>query len=165
MLPDAVFSALAAAVAAKPVFQQNFGTASFFDEATCILRPQALTKAQLDTLLPTLALAFPTSTGTAVTVELPATESYLLQQDDTQGNAYYCPGIERAGSLPTIIGANALHTLLTVFDRQHGEIGFAPEQGCMPLNDLALSSQPSLLSTRAQPPGTRPAPPYRRRHE
>jgi Eukaryotic aspartyl protease len=165
VLPDAVFSALATAVAADPVFQQNFGGASFFDGMSCILSPQGLAKAQLDAMLPTLALAFPSTAGTTVTLELPATESYLLQQDDTQGNAYYCPGIERAGSLPTIIGANALHTLLTVFDRRHGEIGFAPEQGCMPLNDTVLTSQPSSLTTRAQPPGTRPAPPYRRRRE
>jgi hypothetical protein len=163
LLPDAAFSALATAVAAKPVFQQNFGAASFFDGASCILPPQGLTKAQLDAMLPTLTLAFPSRTGTTITVELPATESYLLQQDDTEGNAYYCPGIERAGSLPTIIGANALHTVLTIFDRQHGEIGFAPQQGCMPLTDAILSSQPPSLTARARAPGTRPAPPYRRR--
>jgi len=58
-----------------------------------------------------------------------------------------------------------LNTLLTVFDRQRGQIGFAPEQGCMPLNDAILSSQPSSLATRARPPGTLPAPPYRRRRE
>jgi hypothetical protein len=158
LLPDAAFSALATAVAAEPVFQQNFGAASFFDGRSCILPPQGLTKAQLDAMLPTLTLALPSTTGTTITLELPATESYLLQQDDIEGHAYYCPGIERAGSLPTIIGANALHTVLTIFDRQHGEIGFAPGQRCMPLTD-------AILTTRARPPGTRPAPPYRRRRE
>ncbi len=164
ILPDAAFSALATAVAAHPVFQQNFGSPSFFAGTSCILPSQGLTKGQLDAMLPTLTLVFPSSTGKTVTVELPATESYLLHQDDTQGNAYYCSGIERAGSSPTIIGANALHTLLTVFDRQHGQVGFAPQQGCTPSSSTALFSQPVPLATPVQAPGTLPAPPYRHHH-
>src|SRR5262249_24138147 len=94
VLPDAAFSPLAPPVVSDPVLHHNFGAASFFDGMPCILSPQGLAKAQLDAMLPTLALAFPSTAGATVTLELPATESYLLQQDDTQGNAYYCPGIE-----------------------------------------------------------------------
>src|SRR5262249_35795072 len=139
VLPNAAFSALAAALAARPVFHQNFGTASFFSGTTCILPSRGLTKTELDSMLPTLTLAFPSMTGKTVTVELPATESYLLQQDDTQGNAYYCSGIERAAGSPTIIGANTLHTVLTVFDRRHGQIGFAPQLACTPTGVATLS--------------------------
>jgi hypothetical protein len=105
-----------------------------------------------------LTLAFPSSTG-PFTVYLPATESYLLQQNDTSGNAYYCPGIEAAGASgsPTIIGANTLHTLLTIFDRRNARIGFARGQGCAPLSEVARSP----LATR--PPSSLPAPPSRHR--
>jgi hypothetical protein len=89
-------------------------------------------------MLPTLTLAFPSTAGKTVAVELPATESYLLQQDDTRGDAYYCSGIEPAAGSPTIVGANTLHTLLTVFDREHGQIGFAPQLGCTSLGGTTL---------------------------
>src|SRR5262249_18859875 len=128
ILPNAAFSALTAAVAANPVFQQNFGHASFFSGTNCLLPNQGLSKAQLDGMLPSLTLVVPSPTGKTVTIDLPATESYLLQQDDAQGNAYYCSGIDHGS--PTIIGANALHTLITIFDRLHGQIGFAPQLGC-----------------------------------
>src|SRR5262249_34794667 len=54
VLPNAAFSALAAALAARPVFHQNFGTASFFSGTTCILPSRGLTKTELDSMLPTL---------------------------------------------------------------------------------------------------------------
>jgi hypothetical protein len=89
VLPNAAFSALANAVAAQPVFAQNFsGGAACFTGGFCDTPAQGVTKAQLDAGLPMLTLAFPSSTGTTFTVDLPATESYLLQQDDTSGNAY-----------------------------------------------------------------------------
>ena len=159
VLPNSAFSALAGAVAANPVFQQNFGSASFFGGSNCILPSQGLTKAQLDAMLPALTLVVPSLTGSALTIDLPATESYLLQQDDTQGNAYYCSGIERAAGSPTIIGANALHTLITIFDRLHGQIGFAPQQGCPTLGGTTLATR--LPSRVTPPPPTLPAPPYR----
>jgi hypothetical protein len=159
ILPNAAFSALAAAVAANPVFQQNFGSASFFGGNNCFLPSQGLTKAQLDAMLPALTLVVPSPTGQTVTIALPATDSYLLLQNDTQGNAYYCSGIERAAGSPTIIGANALHTLITIFDRVQGQIGFAPQQGCPSLEAATLAARrPSPL---APPPLTVPAPPYR----
>ena len=159
VLPDEAFSALAAAVAANPVFQQNFGAASFFSGTSCVLPSQGLTKAQLDAMLPALTLVVPSLAGQPVTIDLPATDSYLLQQDDTQGNAYYCSGIERAAGSPTIIGANALHTLITIFDRLHGQIGFAPQQGCPTLGGTTLATR--LPSRVTPPPPTLPAPPYR----
>ncbi len=159
VLPPAAYSALADAVASRPLFAQSFaGGASWFGGGFCDIPAQAATKAELDAGLPALTLAFPSSTGTTFTVDLPATESYLLQQDDPSGNAYYCPGIEAtSGSdAPTVIGASALHTLLTLFDREHARIGFAPAQGCAPLSELARSP------LAAPAPASRPAPPYRR---
>jgi hypothetical protein len=158
ILPNAAFSALATAVAANPVFQQNFGPASFFSGTNCLLPSQGLTKAQLDAMLPTLTLVVPSPTGKTVTIDLPATDSYLLQQNDTQGNAYYCSGIDRTAGSPTIIGANALHTLITIFDRVHGQIGFAPQQGCPALGAATLARPPSPVTP---PPPALPAPPYR----
>jgi hypothetical protein len=161
VLPNAAFSALAAAVAANPVFRQNFGLASFFSGTNCVLPSQGLSKAQLDAMLPTLTLVVPSPTGKTVTIDLPATDSYLLQQNDTQGNAYYCSGIEPAAGSPTmtIIGANALHTLITIFDRLNNQIGFAPQQGCPALGAATLAARPP--SPVAPPPATLPAPPYR----
>ena len=156
ILPNAAFSALTAAVAANPVFQQNFGHASFFSGTNCLLPNQGLSKAQLDAMLPSLTLVVPSPTGKTVTIDLPATESYLLQQDDAQGNAYYCSGIDHGS--PTIIGANALHTLITIFDRLHGQIGFAPQLGCPALGAATLARPPSPV---APPPPALPAPPYR----
>ena len=119
---------------------------------------QGATKAQLDAGLPLLKLVFPSEAGGTFAMELPATESYLLQQDDVSGNAYYCPGIGSASTgTPTIVGANALHTQLAIFDRGSGRIGFAPSQGCAPLGEIARS----LLEAPA--PASRPAPPYRHR--
>jgi hypothetical protein len=175
VLPNAAFSALAAAAAANPVFRQNFGPASFFSGTNCVLPSQGLTKAQLDAMLPTLTLVVPSPTGQTVTIDLPATDSYLLQQNDTQGNAYYCSGIEPAAGSPpmTIIGANALHTLVTVFDRLNNQIGFAPQQGCPALGATTLAVRPPSQVIPLPPP-TLPAPPYRhhgdlvpdaRRHE
>ncbi|HLK10367.1 MAG TPA: pepsin-like aspartic protease [Candidatus Binatia bacterium] len=157
LVPASVYTALTTAVAGTAVFQQNFGSASWFGAGTCNKPAQHLTKAQLDQMLPALTLAFPTGTpGTTFSVTLPATDSYLLQQDDTLGQAYYCPGI--GASTLTILGANALHTLLTVFDPAGSRIGFAPQQGC-PL----LASETRAALTPPPGPAVRPAPPYRRR--
>src|SRR5262249_42254645 len=145
-LPNAAVSALAASVAADPVFQKNFGPASFFSGTNCVLPSQGLTKVQLDAMLPTLTLVVPSPTGETLTIDLPATDSYLLQQNDTQGNAYYCSGIERAAGSPTIIGANALHTLITIFDRVQGQIGFAPQLGCPSLGAATLARPPSPVT-------------------
>jgi len=155
LLPTAVFNALAASVGALPAFQQNFGGAAWFSGSTCNVPNTHLTKAQLDQALPPLTLVFPAVGGGSFSVQLPATDSYLLQQDDSLGNAYYCPGIE-AGAL-TIVGANAMHTLITVFDHEHGAIGFARQQGCP-----ALAGERSLAA-RATAPAPLPKPPYRHR--
>src|SRR5262249_61108971 len=120
VLPNAAFSELAATAAANPVFKQNFGPASFFSGTNCVIPSQGLTKGQLDAMLAALTLVVPSPTGKTVTLDLPATDSYLLQQNDTQGNAYYCSGIERAAGSPPINAANALHSLITIFDRLHG---------------------------------------------
>jgi hypothetical protein len=159
-LPSAVYSALTAVVATNTVFQQNFGDASsFFGGSTCYLPAQGLTKSQLDQALPALALTFPSSSNGTFMVTLPPTDSYLLEQQDTQGHAYYCPGV--AQGPPTIVGANALHTLLAVFDREHSQIGFAPEQGCSAIQALARSLRPSAGVQAGPPVSSRPMPPYR----
>ena len=159
VLPNAVFSALTKAVAAEPVFAQNFrGGASWFTGGFCDTPAAGLSKAALDAGLPKLALAFPSSTGGTFTVDLPATESYLLQQDDDTGTAYYCPGVEPPGSgAQTVIGASGLQSQLTVFDRQNEQIGFAPEQGCAAPSDIAR------LPLEGRGPSSRPAPSYRHR--
>jgi hypothetical protein len=106
-----------------------------------------------------LELTFPSSPSTTFTVDLPATDSYLLEETDSGGNTYYCPGIADSGGPPAIIGANAMHSLLTVFDRQNQRIGFAPGQGCPIMCAVARRSQST------PPPPTVSAPSYRRRFE
>src|SRR5262249_22672875 len=132
VLPTAVFDLIANTVGADPAFTQNFsGGSSWFTSGACSMPMQGLTKAELDSALPMLQLTFPSSPSTTFTVDLPATDSYLLQLTDSGGHTYYCPGIEQnGGGTLTIIGANAMHSLLTVFDRQNNRIGFAPGQGC-----------------------------------
>lgn len=146
----AVFNALASTVGAQAVFQQHFGGAAWFSGTSCNTPANHLTKAQLDPALPPLTLVFPAVGGGSFSVQLPATDSYLLPQDDALGNAYYCPGIE-PGSL-TIFGANAMHTLITIFDRQRSEIGFAPQQGCPVLAGETVAAEATAPAARAMPP-------------
>src|SRR5262249_5617057 len=143
-------------VGAEAVFMQNFsGGASWFTSGSCAIPAQGLTKAQLDSGLPMLELTFPSPPSTTFTVDLPATESYLLEETDSGGHAYYCPGIAEGGGGPRVImGANAMHSLLRVFDRQNQRMGFARGQGC-PVTGMALQSG------APPPPQTVPAPPYR----
>ncbi|MBY0274233.1 A1 family peptidase [Candidatus Binatia bacterium] len=163
VLPTAAFDAIASAVAAAPTFAQNFsGGPSWFSSGTCSRPLQGLTKDRLDDGLPMLQLTFPSSPSTTFSIDLPATDSYLLHETDAAGNAYYCAGIApNGGGTLTIIGANAMHSLLTVFDRRNQRIGFAPGQGCPIMKSLARS--PSAIPPSA--PRTIPAPPHRHRSE
>ena len=160
-LPTAAFNLIANAVGAVPTFTQNFsGGSSWFTSGLCSTPAQGLTKGQLDSGLPMLELTFPSSPSTTFTIDLPATDSYLLQETDSGGNTYYCSGIEpNGGGTLTIIGANALHSLLTVFDRENNRIGFAPSQGCPVMSKLGR------VSSAIPAPQTVPAPPYRHRVE
>jgi hypothetical protein len=160
VLPTAALDVITSTVGANPTFTQNFsGGASWFTSGSCAIPAQGLTKAQLDSALPMLELTFPSSPSTTFTVDLPATDSYLLAETDSGGHTYYCPGVANSGGPLAIIGGNAMHSLLTVFDRQNQQIGFAPGQGCPIMGNVARQSRAT------PPPQTVPAPPYRRHVE
>jgi hypothetical protein len=128
-VPDNVFTSLTSTVAANATFALNFGGASWFTNGFCTTPNNGLTAAQLDAALPTLTLKFPSSTPAGfISVQLLATESYLLRIEDTMGNAFYCPAV--FPSTMTIIGGNMMRSQITIFDRQGSQIGFAPRQSC-----------------------------------
>jgi hypothetical protein len=91
------------------------------------------TKAEIDAALPALTLTFGTSP--AISVQAPATESYLAYTNES-GQSAYCVAIaaeaQSATTFPlaAIVGAPALKSSVVVFDRANGRAGFAPHAAC-----------------------------------
>ena len=128
-LPSAVYNAITSTIGANSVFQSNFGGASFFNLGSCY--SSSLSSEQLDAQLPTLGINFASTTsGQTFTIVLPATKSYLDMVTDTSGQQLYCSGVATSSQAVPIIGGSFLRSLITVFDRVNGRVGFAPQTGC-----------------------------------
>ena len=123
-LPAQVYAAVTAAITSDPTFAQLFGDKTFFDDYSCT--SVAKTKAELDAALPRLTVVL--GPGPTITLDSPATESYLEGFDDGTGGVSYCPGIQKspASSVKFDLGAPIMRGKLTVFDRAGQRIGFAP---------------------------------------
>jgi hypothetical protein len=88
-----------------------------------------MTKAQIDAALPALALSFGTAPG--LTVQVPPSESYLMQY----GPYGWCSTMIAVPSgqqfpLAAIMGAPFMRSFITIYDRANGQIGFAPHTAC-----------------------------------
>jgi hypothetical protein len=144
LLGQTTFNALTAAIASTPQFTQivgaDAGGANWFQPVNDPANPGAQsvncvsgTKEDIDSALPALTFTF--GTNPAITVQAPATESYLSYTSE-EGQTGYCVAIvgiaQSANSFPlaAIIGAPALKSAVVVFDRANGRAGFAPHAAC-----------------------------------
>jgi Fe-S-cluster containining protein len=74
-VPSQVYAAATAEIAKTPAFQETFGNASWFDDINNC-KPVTKSKAELDASLPSFTLKL--GGNPPITVESPATESYLV---------------------------------------------------------------------------------------
>jgi hypothetical protein len=118
-----IFAAFTASIYADAAFVGLFGT-TFFDAGSNCETPTQ-TKAELDELLPRFAMTF--DGPTPLTLDSPATESYLLPIVDDHGTTRYCAGIrEYDFPINVLLGDNLMIGKVLVFDRANGQEGFAP---------------------------------------
>lgn len=115
---------------ANAAYQANFPSDFITGTEGCRAPSKGLTRAQLDAQLPTLAIRFPGVNGSSFSIEMTATNSYLVAYVQS-GTTYYCPAIA-GGSTDdlAILGNAALRQFITIFDRANQQIGFAPQTGC-----------------------------------
>jgi hypothetical protein len=127
LVPQAIFDAVVAKVQASPEFQQQITTQTdFFDGQYCLQPSVSLD--MLNQKLPKVTMVLPGRQGSdPVTLQLPATSSYLSISSDPSG-PYVCSGI--APDFSTVIGARVLMSTITLIDREAHLVGFAPEKGC-----------------------------------
>jgi Xylanase inhibitor C-terminal len=138
-----VDDAIIGALAADSAFQKLFGDASWFQSTGCT--SVAMSAAELDATLPTLAFTF--GSNPPVSVRAGATSSYLEAQPAAGGATTWCPAIfPTSGSsfsgtgsggsggpddagIPNLageIGVPFLRSSVVIFDRQNQRLGFAP---------------------------------------
>ena len=142
ILPDDAFQAISAQVAASDGFQAAFPgeDASFFSGLVtspdpCIQPAAGLSSSQVDSMLPPLTITLPEQSGDTFTLSLTATQSYLDIRT-IGGVEVFCPNIVSAAdvggsaAVPTILAHSLPRAYVTIFDVTHGQIGFAPQQGC-----------------------------------
>lgn len=129
LVPSHVYSTLVPMIESNATFQNEISgsKSGWFNEGGC--NPaNGLTRAELDAKLPRLAFEFPGVGGGTITVDAPASESYLLAARDTEGTLYYCSGL--AEGMQTILGGAFLRSQLAIFDAGAGRMGFAPQNSC-----------------------------------
>jgi len=131
VLQTAAFNNLAAAIAGTPGFQKvfgaNAGAAWFSSQTPC--GGAGMTQGQIDAALPALTFSFGAAPG--LTIQMPPSESYL----EPAGQYGWCSTIIAVPSgvqfpLAAIMGAPFLRSQITIYDRAHNQIGFAPHTAC-----------------------------------
>ena len=135
LIPQTAFDAIVKLVESDQNYLDLFGAGFIANGTSCTPPGKAMSKAQLDALLPTMTLVLPNTTGGQVSVQLPATESYLTPSFTPSGADCYYPALGSTGALSntgpsTIIGNAAMHSHVVIFDRANNQLGFAPQAGC-----------------------------------
>jgi hypothetical protein len=119
--------AIAGKLAANASFQMLFGDATFFSNTNVgHCKPLTLTRAQVDAQLPPLTMKL--GDGSTM-LDLPATGSYL-QTYSEGGTTYYCPALFGMAGFGVDLGNTLVRSYVTIFDREHAQMGFAPAQAC-----------------------------------
>jgi hypothetical protein len=133
LLPGRAFDALSEIIETDPVFQHTFGQ-GFFTGGSCLGAPPDMDAAALDAALPRLTVVLPGKGNPEVTLDLPATESYLTPTRAPGGKVVYCPALAPSTAATrgatTILGSSLLHSHVTIFDRPGKQVGFAPQRAC-----------------------------------
>ena len=129
LLPSAAFDTLTTSIEADPnygaVLPKGFLSSSQF-------LSNSKTQAQIDAQLPAMHLSFPGVGGqAAITVDLPASESYLTPYT-YKGQSGYISGISPvSGQSPTtVLGNSTMHSHVMIFDRANSQLGYAPHTTC-----------------------------------
>jgi hypothetical protein len=132
-MATAAYNNLVSAVGSDSATQAIFGQlgSSFFDVSSCAVAGSGQSQSQIDAALPPLTVTFPALDGGSFTLNLPATQSYLLPIT-SGGTTGYCFAAADSSQIngDTIIGAAALRANITVFDEGNAQIGFVPQSFC-----------------------------------
>ena len=140
-LPTTAYNAAVAKLAASPAFQSRFGNAVFFTSTTTnTCKVLGETREQIDAELPKLTVYVGSP---AVAIDLPATASYL-QTFPSDGQVMYCPGMFSSPGL-TDLGNTLIRAGLVIFDRAHGQLGFAPTAPCTDVLARRVTPTPQML--------------------
>jgi hypothetical protein len=124
-LPQAAFNTISTALDANATFTAQFGSASWLAGGNCT--QATLTKAQLDAALPPLGLSFG-----SVSVQLPATDSYLMAIGDGTTATTYCPALDTSADVTfTDLGNSLIRSQVVIFDRANRQLGLAPTAPCI----------------------------------
>jgi hypothetical protein len=121
----AVDAAALAAINGLSGFHALFGQEELFDNG-CI-EMMGVTPEMLDAQLPPMVVRMPATSPTApdVTLTVPASRSYFVPVD-----GYYCYALKSSPGAPPVAGWGFLRAFVTVIDREHNRVGFAPDLGC-----------------------------------
>ncbi len=126
-VPAKVFNAILSAINASSGFTSLFGRTAL--KANGCVRANGATAAAVDAALPAMAMKVPSTDPGAPDFALTVnpTQSYLM---DT-GQGQFCLAMGEGGATEgAILGDAFLSSFVTVIDRQNGQVGFAPDQGC-----------------------------------
>jgi hypothetical protein len=124
-LPQAAYDAAISMIAASPTFHTLFGDSSWFAHQH-VCTTLAMTPAQVDDALPKLTVQIG---NPAISIDLPATASYLEPYAASTGTSY-CPAIFPFGV--TDLGNTLIRAGLVIFDREQHHLGFAHTPPCTP---------------------------------
>ncbi len=145
LIQATAFDAMATAIEADPAFKAvvtggaaDAGSVTFFSrqdcmnatfQPACMAPSSTLTKAYLDANLP--PVTFTLGTGPTVTLQAPATESYLMNLDGQWCQAA-CGATPSMLTFPMagIIGSEVLKSTIVIFDRANKQFGFVPWETC-----------------------------------
>ncbi len=148
-IPTPALNTLLAAINNNAAFKAMFPGQSVADTNVggCVTNATA-TSEMVDAMLPKLSVKFPAVGGGTFAVDIPASSSYLTPA----GMGQFCLAVSSAGATAasgSLIGDTLLTGMLTVFDVQNLQIGFAPQAGCEPFD-------PIMRTTRLVPSGDKP---------
>jgi Eukaryotic aspartyl protease len=141
IMPSGEVSSLISAVSSSPNYSAVFGTQMLVDDEQNIdCLTSSMSPDQVDSMLPPFTLTLPdadSTTGGSFTLSLPATQSYLMVIDGG-----YCFGVASVDGLPTILGDAFLHGVISIFDVETSQMGFAPQMGCASASFVSSSASP-----------------------
>jgi hypothetical protein len=144
LIPTAQLTALIEAVQSDPGYKSIFAEQSLGSAAApgCVVTAE--TGEDIDATLPPFHVSWPGSDGEpSAYFDLPATRSYLAfnggtgSGSDNQWCLAFLDGTLILGDGNSLLGNTLMAALVTVFDVEHQQIQFAPQQGCAEADAVA----------------------------
>lgn len=136
LLPAAVITSIENQLKSSSAFTTVFGSSGYSDMfgsgQNCDPALNNLTITQVNAMLPSLTVTMSGPSG-SITLDVPATGSYLSVMSSGSGNVY-CDGMESSASAGlgdmSLLGDVFLSSFITVWDIANNRVGFAPEATC-----------------------------------